>query len=111
MIEAKTMAALLDSLKDPFVFANTDHKIVYMNKAAIKHYEEGKNLHGTSLLDCHNEKSQQMIKQIWLEMQAGKEEQLITDNEKYRIYMRAVRADNGTLIGYYERYEPPKIDG
>ena len=108
MIEPKTMAALLDSLKDPFVFANADHKIVYMNKAAKKHYEEGEKLIGTSLLDCHNKKSQQMIKKIWQEMQSGKVEQLITDNKKYRIYMRAVRSDNGILIGYYERYEPPK---
>jgi len=40
-------------------------------------------------------------------MQAGEEEQLITDNEKHRIYMRAVRGADGCVLGYYERYEPP----
>ncbi len=40
-------------------------------------------------------------------MRAGEDERLITDNEKQRIFMRAVRDPNGTLLGYYERYEPP----
>ncbi len=37
----------------------------------------------------------------------GEDERMITDNEKYRIYMRAVRDEQGELIGYYERDEPP----
>jgi len=41
-------------------------------------------------------------------MKQGLDEELITDNKKYRIYMRAVRSETGTLIGYYERYEPPR---
>lgn len=36
-----------------------------------------------------------------------KEERLTTDNEKHRIYMRAVRDADGQVLGYYERYEPP----
>jgi hypothetical protein len=39
-------------------------------------------------------------------MPAG-EEWLITDNEKHRIYMRAVRGTDGQVLGYYERYELP----
>ena len=38
----------------------------------------------------------------------GETERLITDNEKHRIYMRVVRDANGKVLGYYERYEPPK---
>jgi hypothetical protein len=34
-------------------------------------------------------------------MQAGEEERLITDNEKHRIYMRAVRSADGQVVGYY----------
>jgi hypothetical protein len=30
-----------------------------------------------------------------------------TDNEKHRIYMRAVRGADGQVLGYYERYELP----
>jgi hypothetical protein len=40
-------------------------------------------------------------------MHAGEEERLITDNEEHRIYMRAVRDQDGRVLGYYERYEPP----
>ncbi|MEW6249595.1 MAG: PAS domain-containing protein [Planctomycetota bacterium] len=100
--------ALLDSLKDPFLFTDTSHVIRYMNKAAAKHYKEGTTLLGRSLLDCHNAASQARIRAIFAEFQAGAvEERLITDNAKQRIYMRAVRDAGGALLGYYERYEPP----
>jgi hypothetical protein len=107
MIGADLMAAFLNSLKDPFLFADTRHKIVYMNRAAIRHYDGGDKLIGTSILDCHNEQSQKMIIEILAAMMAGEDERLITDNEKHRIYMRAVRDAEGNLLGYYERYEPP----
>jgi len=108
MIDSATMAALLDSLKDPLLLADTDHVVRYMNKAAIAYYTEGEALLGTSLLDCHNERSQQTMVEILAEMQQGLEERLITDNEKHRIYMRAVRDPQGQVLGYYERYEPPR---
>ena len=107
MIDASLMAALLDSMKDPILLAGLDHVTCYMNKAAISHYEEGTALLGRSLFDCHNEDSNRQIKEIFAAMQAGEDERLITDNEKHRIYMRAVRDDHGELLGYYERYEPP----
>ncbi len=49
VIDATTMAAILDSLKDPFLFADTEHMIRYMNRAAIAHYKEGASLIGCSL--------------------------------------------------------------
>ena len=107
MMNATLMAAILDSLKDPVLFADTEHITRYMNKAAIAHYDEGESLLGRLLLDCHNEKSQQQIIEILAAMQAGEEERLITDNEKHRIYMRAVRGADGQVLGYYERYGPP----
>lgn len=107
MIDATLMAAILDSLKDPLLFTDTEHVIRYMNKAAIAYYSEGESLLGRSLLDCHNEQSQQQIIEILAAMQAGEEERLITDNEKHRIYMRVVRGADGRVLGYYERYEPP----
>ena len=108
MINASFMAALLDSLKDPILVADTDHVTRYMNKAAIAHYDEGESLIGRSLLDCHNELSQQMMKEILAEMHKGLDERLITDNEKHRIFMRVVRDPGGRVLGYYERYEPPR---
>lgn len=97
----------LDSLKNPFLFADTNHIIVYMNKAAAAHYKEGRKLMGTNVLDCHNEISRKMMLEIFAAMKQGEEERLITDDEKHRIFMRAVRDDRGRLLGYYERYEPP----
>ena len=107
MIDADLLAALLDSLKDPILFADTGHVTRYMNNAAMAYYEEGESLIGRSLLDCHNERSQQMMIDILAAMYDGEEERLITDDEKHRIYMRAVRDAGGCLLGYYERYEPP----
>ena len=107
MNDAKLMAAIIDSLKDPILFADTEHITRYMNKAAIAHYEEGERLIGRPLLDCHNEQSQAMMIEILAAMHEGEQERVITDNEKHRIYMRAVRDSDGRVLGYYERYEPP----
>jgi PAS domain-containing protein len=109
MIGPSFMAAILDSLKDPILFADTEHVTRYMNKAAVAHYaEDGEDLIGQSLLNCHNERSRQMMIEILAEMHEGLEERLITDNEKHRIFMRAVRGTEGQVLGYYERYEPPR---
>ncbi len=109
MIEFDLMAAILNSFKNPVVFADIQHTIRYMNKAAIERYKErgGADLIGSSLLDCHNAKSRQMIVEILAAMHNGEQERLITDNEKHRAYMCAVRSLDGKLLGYYERYEPP----
>jgi len=110
MVEVTFLAAILDSLKDPVLVADPEHVIRYMNKAAIAHYREGEALLGRSLLDCHNAESQQMMRDILTAMQHdGLEERLITDDEKHRIFMRAVRDAQGRLLGYYERYEPPRL--
>jgi hypothetical protein len=101
------MAAILDSFKDPFVFVDLDHVIRYMNKAALRHYDEGAALIGCSIFDCHNEQSGKTIHEVFDALHKGEEERLITDDEKHRIFMRAVRDANGHLVGYYERYEPP----
>lgn len=113
MHDATFLATLLDSLKDPFLFADTDHVIRYMNKAAVAHYKEGAALLGRSLFDCHNAASQQTMCEVLAALRTGADERLITDNAKHRIYMRAVRNEAGELVGYYERYEPPAqgVDG
>jgi DUF438 domain-containing protein len=108
MISPSLLFSFMDSLKNPFLFADTEHVIRYMNKAAIAHYDEGEALLGRSLMDCHNEQSRKIIIEILKAMQEeGIDERLITDDEKHRIYMRAVRDGSGKLLGYYERYEPP----
>jgi PAS domain-containing protein len=107
LVEERLLASILDSIKDPVLVADTEHRIIYMNAAAKSHYSEGSALLGRSLLDCHNRTSRATILDVLEALRAGEEERLITDNEKHRIYMRAVRGDAGELLGYYERYEPP----
>ena len=107
MLDISLAAALLDSLKDPFLFADTNHVIRYMNMAAIAHYKEGAALLGQSVLDCHKKtESRQRICDVVAALEQGAEEQLVSDGEKQRTFMRAVRDRAGRLIGYYERYEP-----
>lgn len=98
---------ILDSMVEPIVFCDLDHEIVYMNEAAIKKYDKrgDKNLLGSSIFDCHNDESNRIIKEIFDKMLGGLDEQMISDNEKVKVYMRAVRDETGQLLGYYERYE------
>jgi DUF438 domain-containing protein len=107
MVDTSLFASILDRLKDPILFADTDHITRYMNKAAIAHYSGGESLIGSSLLDCHNEESQTLMKEILVALHAGEEERLYSDDEEHRIYMRAVRDPQGRVLGYYERYAPP----
>ncbi|SHJ30812.1 PAS fold-containing protein [Malonomonas rubra DSM 5091] len=99
---------LLDSVKEPVLFADTDHVVRYLNKAAVEFYPNGNNLLGCDLLECHNENSRKQLRDILQQMAEGLEEILISDNEKRRLYMRAVRNGAGELIGYFERFEPPR---
>lgn len=109
MITRETMACLLDSLAHPYVFCALDHVVRYMNRPAIAHYRQGAALLGTSVLDCHSRDSRARILEVFAELQRGVDERLITDDHRFRIYMRAVRDGEGRLLGYYERYEPPNI--
>ena len=105
MTDATLLAAILDSLNSPILFTDTEHVTRYMNQAAMAHYEGGAGLIGQSLLDCHNERSQQIMQEVLVALQAGEEERLISEDEKEHIYMRAVRDAEGRLLGYYERYQ------
>ena len=106
-VDIHLLAAILDSLPDPILVADTEHRVCYMNRAAVAHYDQGTDLLQSSLFDCHNETSQQSMIDVLAALQAGEEERLISANEKRRIYMRAVRDAQGNLLGYYERYAPP----
>ena len=110
-LDAGFLRAVIDSVPDPVLVANLEHTIVFMNRAAASCYPMGEALLGTSLLDCHSEQSNKIILEVLDALQAGEEERLITDNEKHRIFMRAVRDVDGELIGYYERYESPVSTG
>ena len=108
MHETELHLALLDSLKQPFVFVDTGHVIRYMNRPAIERYRDRPAQVGRSIFDCHNEASNRKIVEVFGRLQQGLDEEIITDNQDHRVYMRAVRDRDGNLIGYYERFEPPQ---
>lgn len=105
MIDARTMLAILGSLHESVVFVDMNHVITYANKAALAQYAKWGDIVGRSIFDCHNEQSGETIREIFAAFQQGEDERLISENEKRRIYMTAVRDETGTLIGYSERYE------
>ncbi len=110
-IDVRFLRSVIDSIPTEVLVADLEHTIVFMNRAAVSHYSEGEALLGTNLLDCHNAESNRVILEVLDALRAGDDERLITDNEKHRVYMRAVRDTDGTLVGYYERYESPAPAG
>lgn len=107
MINTELLFSLLDSMKDPLVYVDNDHIIRYMNKTAVERFSKWGDITGRSIFDCHNEHSKEVILEVYEAFKQGDEERMITDNEKRRAYMRAVRDKDGRLLGYFERYEPP----
>ncbi|MCM1007343.1 MAG: PAS domain-containing protein [Ruminococcus flavefaciens] len=103
--------SIVDSDIAPIVICETDHKIVYMNPAAIERYAKkgGADLIGKSLLDCHNDESNKKIKSIvaWFD-ESPENNRIFTfhnPKENKDVYMIALRDDHNVLIGYYEKHE------
>lgn len=103
--------SLIDSDIAPVVICDTNHKIIYMNPTAAKRYSKsgGYNLIGRSLLECHNSNSNMKIKKVieWFE-QSKYNNRIFTfhnSNENKDVYMIALRDENDSLIGYYEKHE------
>lgn len=93
------------------VVCSVDHTIIYMNGAAAANYSKygGKDLIGTSVLDCHNERSCKLIEQV-VEWFAESEENnkvhtFFNEKQNKDVYMIALRDEYGKLIGYYEKHE------
>ncbi len=99
---------IVEGYNNPIVFVDTRHVIRYMNKAALKRYEErgGAGLIGTSVFDCHQEKSNKKILDVLELLREGEDEkQVIVSKDNYNIYMCAVKDEVGQVVGYYERFE------
>lgn len=98
------------------VICNIEHKIIYMNPAAILRYAKsgGAGLIGTSILNCHNIKSQDKIKNIVSWFQKSTENNIIhtfyNEKENKDVYMVALRDESKKLIGYYEKHEYRDIE-
>ena len=78
-----------------------------MNDPAKRHYSKWGDVIGKSIFDCHNEYSKGKIEEAFQEFVNGVREVMITNSKKHRVYMRSVKDEEGEIIGYYERYDPP----
>jgi len=113
MRKESLLDSFVNSIPDPVVIADTSHKVIYLNKAAREHFENGDNLPGRSLMECHNEDSRRKMDEVLAILKKGDEVEVqITDKPGQRTFMRAVKNSRGDLLGYYERYMywPKRID-
>ena len=103
--------SVIDMDRCAVVICDLEHTIIYMNPSAEERYAKrgGKELVGKSLLDCHNEKSCDMIIKTVDWFRKSRENNLIytfyNEKENKDVYMTALRDDKGELIGYYEKHE------
>ena len=103
--------SIIDQDQCAVVICNLEHEIIYMNPAAAKRYtrQGGAELVGKSLLDCHNARSNEIIKKVvaWFSESEDHNRIYTFHNEKENkdVYMVALRDESGTLIGYYEKHE------
>lgn len=103
--------SVLEQDRTPIVLCDLDHTIVYMNPAAVVRYAKrgGAALLGKSLLSCHNDHSNELIKKVvaWFAQDPAHDLVYTYYNEKENkdVYMVALRDESGTLIGYYEKHE------
>lgn len=103
--------SVIDQDRSHIVICDLQHRIIYMNPAAAARYSKsgGAQLIGKSLLDCHNAKSGEIINKVIAWFEKSKDNNMIysyrNEKENKDVYMVALRDDNGTLIGYYEKHE------
>ena len=103
----KLFKSILNQDTAPVVVCNMDDIIVYMNPCAVERYHG--DLTGSNLKDCHNAKSNEMIDKVLAWFGEGYDNNIIftyhNEKENKDVYMVALRDDDGTLIGYYEKHE------
>ena len=103
--------SVLEADRAAVVICDLEHTIIYMNPVAIERYAKwgGKDLMGKSLLNCHNEKSREMIQKVVEWFKASKDNNIVytffNQKENKDVYMVALRNEEGNLIGYYEKHE------
>ena len=99
--------SVLDQDRASIVLCDLAHTVVYLNPAAEKLH--GKALLGKNLLDCHNARSQELIRRSveWFGKSRSNNILYESYNEKENKdnYIVALRDGDGVLIGYYEKHE------
>lgn len=107
MVLSKFLKSVLEQDTAPVVICDLEHTVVYMNPASISRYHT--DLTGKSLKACHNADSNAKIDRVVAWFAESKDNNIVytsrNDMENKDVYMVALRDDNGTLIGYYEKHE------
>ena len=103
----KLLKSVLDQDRAPIVVCNTDDIIVYMNPSAKSAYH--KDLTGSNIKDCHPKEANEKIDKVIRWFMESAENNIIytyhNDKENKDVYMVALRDEEHTLIGYYEKHE------
>ncbi|MBQ9941166.1 MAG: PAS domain S-box protein [Clostridia bacterium] len=103
----KLFKSILEQDTSPIVVCDLNDIIVYMNPTAKRIYH--KDLTGSNLKDCHNEKSNEMIDKVVSWFKESRDHNSVftfySRKENKDVYMVALRDNYGTLIGYYEKHE------
>ena len=101
------LKSIIDSDLSPVVICDLEHTVVYMNPASIARYHT--DLTGKNLKSCHNADSNAKIDRVVAWFKENKDNNKVytsrNDKENKDVYMVALRNDDGTLIGYYEKHE------
>lgn len=103
--------SIIEQDREHVVICDLNHTILYMNPSAIRDYAKygGASLLGRSLMNCHNPQSVAAIQKVVDWFAADKSHNLIFTHYDAKhdrdVYMVALRDDDGTLIGYYEKHE------
>lgn len=106
----KYFQSIIEQDTSQIVICDLHHDIIYMNAAAKERYKNsGGDLCGKSIFDCHNSHSCDIIKKVveWFAADKSHNRIFTFYNEKLNkdVYMIALRDEDGTLIGYYEKHE------
>ena len=103
----KLFKSILEQDTSPIVVCDMESVVVYMNSCAIERYH--KDLTGSNLKDCHPGYANEKIDMVLEWFHQSKENNIMytyrNDKENKDVYMVALRDDDGTLIGYYEKHE------
>ncbi len=103
----KFFKSIIDQDTAPVVICDLKHTVVYMNPASVERYHV--DLTGKSIKECHNGSSNEKIERVVAWFAESKDNNLVytsrNNQENKDVYMVALRDDDGTLIGYYEKHE------
>lgn len=99
--------SIIEQDASPIVICDIHSVILYMNPSAIRCFR--RNLTGRNLKDCHPKDANEKIDKVLRWFRESKDHNIVYTyyNEKKNkdVYMVALRGEDGSLIGYYEKHE------